>query len=194
MKHLHDAEFVDLIEGTLSAERVAHVTTCEACRAQVDAMNSSLASARVAPPADPSPLFWQHFTTRVNARIDASEPARPWWSVPRLAMTAAALVLAALAAFNFLAPANNGASTPIASQETPAADSGPGFVGLDDIEADEGWAVVRAAAEDLDADAAAEAGLSAGPGAVDQVASQLTDAERAELVRLVEDEIKRSGA
>ena len=53
---------------------------------------------------------------------------------------------------------------------------------------------MRAAAEDLDAAAAEAAGLAAGPGAVERVAAQLTDAERAELIRLIEDELKRSGA
>ena len=193
MKHLHDAEFVELMDGTLRAERVAHATACDTCRAQVDAMRSTLASARVVPQDEPPELFWQHFATRVNARIDAPEAARGWWSVPRFAMATAAIALVALVAFNYAGPRNVGTPAPTV-QETASADPSPAFIGFDDLDADEGWALVRAAAEDLDADTAAAAGLSAGPGAVERAAAQLTDAERAELVRLVEDEMKRSGA
>lgn len=191
MKHLQDAEFVDLIEGTLGPERVAHATACEACRAQVDAMHSSLASARVVPPAEPPALFWDHFAARVNSALDAPAPAERWWGLPRFAVATVAIVLVAFAALTYVRPLRNATTQP-AAEQTATVD--PAFIGFDDLESDEGWAVVRAAAEDLDADAAAAAGLTAGPGTVEQVAAQLTEAERAELIRLVEDEIKRSGA
>src|SRR5687767_7481766 len=193
MKHLQDAEFVDLLEGTLRTDRAAHARACDACRAQVDALRSSMASASAVASGEPPEMFWQHFGARVNARIDAPQPARTWWSLPRFAVATAAVLVFALTALNYVRPVQNAIPAP-SLQQTATFDADPSFIAFDDLESDEGWAVVRAAAEDLDADAAASAGLSAGPGAVEQVASQLTEAERAELIRLVEDEMKRSGA
>jgi hypothetical protein len=64
----------------------------------------------------------------------------------------------------------------------------------DDPEQDAAWAVVRTAAVDLDYDAALEAGISPSPGAAETAAMQLSVAERAELARLIQEEIKRTGA
>ena len=197
MKHLHDAEFVDLIEGTLAPDRVAHVKSCEACREQVAAMQSTLASARVDPEPEPSPLYWQQFTRRVNERIDAPAPAGGWFTLPRFAMGVVALLVLSLVSVSYFAqpersvPPEGGSH---ASATAPVAEPAPAWLSLDDLETDEGWAIVRAAAEDLDAEDAEAAGLAPGAGAVERVAAQLTDAERAELIRLIEDELKRSGA
>ena len=55
------------------------------------------------------------------------------------------------------------------------------------------WAVVRAAAEGLNLDEAQSEGLVARPGTADRMALELTPAERAELIRLLQTEFK-SGA
>jgi hypothetical protein len=64
----------------------------------------------------------------------------------------------------------------------------------DDVEADEAWALVRSATEGIEWDEAAEAGITLPPGAAARAAGELTDAERTELTRLIDDEIKRTGA
>ena len=53
---------------------------------------------------------------------------------------------------------------------------------------------MRSAAEDIDWEDARAAGLQAQPGAADRMALELTEAERIELMRIVEREMKRSGA
>jgi hypothetical protein len=61
---------------------------------------------------------------------------------------------------------------------------------LDDLDADPDWAIVRAAADGLDVEDAQAEGLTAKPGTVDRIAMELTEAERAELLRLIQSEIK----
>ena len=194
MKHLHDAEFVDLIEGVLAPERVAHVRSCSACRAQVDAMQSTLASARVDPDPEPGQMFWQHFTTRVNARIDAPKESSDWFTLPRFALGAVGLLVLSLVSVTYFAPRDSGPATDDRTAASATADPAPAMIPLDDFAADEGWAFVLAAAEELDVEEAEAAGLMAGPDTVERVAAQLTEAERAELVRLIETELKRTGA
>ena len=63
----------------------------------------------------------------------------------------------------------------------------------DNIEADEAWAVVRAAAEGLAWEDAHAVGISAYPGSAEGIALELTAEERAELGRLLNTEMKRSG-
>ena len=194
MKHLHDAEFVDLIEGTLAPDRVAHVKSCDACREQVAAMQSTLASARVDPEPEPSPLYWQQFSRCVNERIDAPAPAGGWFTLPRFAMGVVALLVLSLVSASYFAQPERSLPPEGGRHEAATLEPAPAWLSLDDLETDEGWAIVRAAAEDLDAEDAEAAGLAPGADAVERVAAQLTDAERAELIRLIEDELKRSGA
>jgi len=61
------------------------------------------------------------------------------------------------------------------------------------VDADERWAVVRAAAEDLAWEDVQAAGIAASPGATEDVVLQLTADERSELARLLDQELKRNG-
>ena len=63
----------------------------------------------------------------------------------------------------------------------------------DNIEADEAWAVVRTAAEGLAWEDAHTVGISPYPGSAEGIALELTAEERAELGRLLNAEMKRSG-
>ena len=63
----------------------------------------------------------------------------------------------------------------------------------DNVDADERWAVVRVAAEDLAWEDVQEAGIAASPGAAEDVALRLTADERSELARLLDQELKRNG-
>jgi hypothetical protein len=64
----------------------------------------------------------------------------------------------------------------------------------DDADTDAAWAVVRMAAQDLRWEDAHAIGITAGPGAAEGIALELTADERAELARLIDTEMKRSGA
>jgi hypothetical protein len=64
----------------------------------------------------------------------------------------------------------------------------------DDLERDEAWAVVRIAAESFRLEDAHAVGIAAGPGAAEGLAQELNADERAELARLIDRELKRTGA
>ena len=59
-----------------------------------------------------------------------------------------------------------------------------------DIEEDEAWAVVRTLAEDLDDDEMDVEGVSARPGSADRLTLGLSEPERIELARLLEEQLK----
>ena len=135
---------------------------------------------------EPSPLFWQHFATRVNERIDAAPAERQWFLVPRFAFVALTVLAIVLVSFNVLRPQRADPPAPV-----PVVADGPAApVPADDLDADDDWAVVRAAAEDLDLEDAQAQGLVPAPGTAERMALDLTDAERAELLRLLQAEMK----
>lgn len=191
--HLAQEEFVDLVDGVLPQARAAHAAGCARCRAQADAMRSVLAEARQADEPDPSPLFWQHFPSRVWAALETAQPAasrRPWYVRPVVAATAA-VALAATALVLWRAPASRPATPPrdVVGRLSPALQNGA--LGLADIEADEAWGLVRSVAEDAPWDEAHEAAFGERPGAADRIALELSEREQAELARLLHDELSR---
>ena len=188
MTHLRDHEFVDWVDGTLPPARVAHLRSCDACRTTAAAAREALAVASAADHAgDPSPLFWEQFGRRVNEAIDATPVTSRWFTAPRFALAALAMVTIVLLGVTLVTSRNATTHAPLA----PAATAEAGDI--DNLDADTDWAVVRAAADDLDLDDAQAAGLAARPGTADRMALELTAAERAELLRLVQAEFK-SGA
>lgn len=208
MKHLSHSEFVDLIESSpdLAPDRGCHVEACKSCRAEADTLRAAIALAQSDGGAEPSPLFWGHFAARVAEAVHSEVPrgsggAEMAWRRRPLATWAAVSTAAVLVSMTILwrttlhAPAPAGASiasTPSSSTSSTAVAVG-GDVG-DDVDADEAWAVVRAAAVDLQWEDAHAAGLSAHPGAVEDIALELTAEERAELARLLDEAVKHNGA
>ena len=209
MKHLTDTEFVDLIEDAdlLPSDRRRHAASCEDCRAQADALSAMLAQTAGDVLPEPSPLYWDHFSARVGdaVRGELPAPAAPAW-VERfrspLVAWAAAAALAVLIMMTVVwratlhapsrgrvAPELAQAPQTLAVDPVQVASAVPG----DNVEADEAWAVVRTAAEGLAWEDAHAVGLSAHPGSAEGIALELTAEERAELGRLLDTEMKRSG-
>ena len=192
MTHLNETELIDLVEGTLPAARAAHAAACDACRTQADVLRRTIAMASAVPDRSPSPLFWEHFGARVNERIDARRSPGRWFPVPRFAFVGLGTLAVLLVAFNLVVgPRDPGPASPSMSAAVSGEDATPAEA--DDLDQDAEWAIVRAAADELDIDAARAQGLAMKPGSVDRIAMELTEAERAELIRLVQEEIK-SGA
>src|SRR5215475_3129471 len=80
MNHLTSDELIDAMEGMLEAERRAHLDACEECRRQFDDLAGVLNDAKQASVPEPSPLFWNHFSARVNEAIDRErDSAWPQW-------------------------------------------------------------------------------------------------------------------
>jgi hypothetical protein len=195
-KHLSRIEFVDLVEcsAALPVDRLRHLESCERCRGRAEALRTmrSIASADETP--EPSPLFWTHFSARVADQLRGEPaPARRWSAVPFATWAAAVTIIVLLVGILVLrttlhAPAPHGPT-----EVTAAAD--PGAVEpLDDPDNDEAWAVVRAAAADLGWEDAHEAGISAHPDEMENAALRLNAAERGELARLLDEDLKRNGA
>ena len=93
--HLRPDELIDVAEGARTEQSVPHLAACEMCRRQLvelKAMMSAVADVEV---PEPSPLFWDHFSTRVREAVAAEgAPRRSFWTWPRLAVPAVAVALA----------------------------------------------------------------------------------------------------
>lgn len=200
MKHLSRTEFVDLLDSgsALSPDRVRHAQTCPECRLQLDALRETSAAAREDVGAEPSPLFWNHFAVRVAAAV-RNEPvpvSAAWLRPPMLTwatVVAIVILVAAVTAWRTTLHAPSPAVQIAGQGVVPDISLGAPTV-IDDADDDEAWAVVRAAAVDLNWDDVHAAGISAHPGDVENVALELTAEERVELARLLGEDLKRNGA
>jgi hypothetical protein len=198
IEHLSRAEFVDLIDSSsaLPAERAQHAETCPQCREQADMLRAmrSLAAEDATP--EPSPLFWDHFSARVTEEL-RREPVpvapRRWVSVP-LATWAAAATIVVLLISTALWRTTVHAPAPRVPEQASASSDLATVEPADDVDRDEAWAVVRAATADLAWEDAHEAGITPRPGEVENLALQLNAAERVELERLLDEDMKRNGA
>ena len=195
MTHLTEAEMVDLLDGELAPERVRHVEQCTECRTGAAALEAILPSAGGADVPEPSPLFWDRLSARIAEAIDAEPtPSRcrnvlglPTW---RLAFAAMALVLVAGVTWQVLlkmeSPSLSGPVPPSAATEAAT-----------DADLDEfidAWDAIEASATDLDWEDAQSIGIASHPGSAERMVGDLTAEERSELGRLIEEEMKRTGA
>jgi hypothetical protein len=196
--HLTEAEFVDLLEGTLDASRRQHADSCEQCAAQAADLVSSAEAAGGDDVPEPPPFFWTQFSARVSEAV-TTEAARPRlgslaWA--RASWMGAAAAVAVAIVWMFLArnPGETaGPANPAVEIAAAHPDAVPGD-DLPDLDADEAWALVRSIAADLDEDQMDAEGVSPGAGAAERLSQQLTDAERTELARLLEEQLRQSGA
>jgi hypothetical protein len=201
-RHLDAVDLVDALDGVPSASRDAHLAQCTACTKRLHALRDAMGGLeRTGDVPEPSPFFWEHFSRRVHDAVRADGPhaqENSWWRPARIApLAAAALIVIAAAAAVLLrdvpSPDTRQDSTTAVQQESPSA-SEPSDQDALDVESDPDWALVRAVADDLQWEDASEAGIHARPGAADRVAVDMSPAERQELARLLEDELKRTGA
>jgi hypothetical protein len=189
MTHLRPDEMIDAVDGTLDPALQVHLTRCALCEEEVARLRAALGDAKAVAVPEPSPLFWDHFSTRVRAAIELQPvPDRSWWPVwlrwPVLApVTALALLVMALMV-----------SIPREPDVVPTADAGDTAV-VDDL-ATAGaaeWAVVAEIVGPVDIEQALEAGIAVTPGDSDRIAGELDADEQRELVRLIKEEMNKSG-
>lgn len=199
MHHLDDAQLVDGVDGRLDAAAAAHADTCEHCRARLGATRRMLGTLAAVEVPDPSPLFWEHFPMRVSRAIDAPAAPPRWFTPARLVWgTAGVVVMVALLLIPVL---NRVAPWPVLNRVEPASATAPAgkpwpepWPADDDLDADEAWALMRIVAEEIDYEDAREVGVTPRAGSIERAAMELSDSERAELARLIEQELKRTGA
>ena len=133
---------------------------------------------------EPSPLFWEHFPDRVRAAVAAAPPepplSRAWWRRPVTAFALAASLVIAGGVWM----ARPGPAAPVSSDARGAAD-----LALAD---DDRWAIVSASAATAGLDTLGEAGFGVTPGDADAALEDLTQAERAAFVAMLQAELKES--
>ena len=199
-RHLTESEFVDLLDGTLAPVRRQHVESCAACAAQAADLAMSAQGVEQADVPEPPPFFWTQFSARVGEAV-SNEAARPaiarfGWARASWFAAAAGIAVALLVVVVTLrnAPEDVSVAAPVVLSRTAGADVADALPDDPvDLESDEAWAVVRALAEDLDDEQMDDEGVSAGSGATERMTLQLTEAERIELARLLQEQLRLAG-
>jgi hypothetical protein len=77
--HLKPEELVDLAEGTITESSVPHLAACAACRGQLEALRVMTTEACDFEVPEPSPLFWDHLSSRVQDAIAADHQQSSAW-------------------------------------------------------------------------------------------------------------------
>lgn len=202
MRHLSEADLIDLAEGARPEGSALHLASCESCRRQLADLRAMMSAAADVEVPEPSPLFWEHLSARVReAVLNEERASAPVWmarwlswqlAVPVVALgafaLAAAMTLRTGALRPFVVP---GDSTP---QSAALADATLGADDVVPLADDASLSLIRDLAGDLDWDAAVEAGLTTRTGAFDRVVLELSADERLELQRILKEELSRSGA
>ena len=198
MAHLTPEQFVDLAEGVRPDSEAPHLTTCEACRrelADLRAMMSATAVVDAGEVPEPSPLFWNHLSSRVREGV-ASRPAgwRERLSL-RVLVPSLAVALAILFAV-ILVPRSSPEPAAIPSTPLPVADatlpSLPPLAPLN-IADDPQLRIVAAVATTASWDEMMDEIAMAG-GSGEALASSLTADEQRELERLLKEDMAQTKA
>src|SRR5262249_53958131 len=96
MGHLRPDQFSDCSEGVETESARSHLLSCSACRAQVEVLRAAVAAARNVDVPEPSPLFWDRFSTRVHEAVQAEatrSTKRTWWVPGRLVWAGSATLI-----------------------------------------------------------------------------------------------------
>jgi len=196
--HLDEAALLDVAEGLPSEHAAAHLAGCERCRAQVEELRSAMHLAEDGTVPEPSPLFWDHLSARVAEAVAEERPGeapvsidwaarlRNWRAVTAVAVAAAVILVVAVN--RRAAPDANSEQTPAALATAAARDLTPS------LDNDPSLSFIADLASDLDWDDAVEAGLTSGTDAVERVVQDMSDDERRELRRVLQEEMGRPGA
>ena len=180
MTHLTSDELIDAVEGLLTAERQAHLSSCPECQQQLDELANVLNEAKQVSVPEPSPMFWEHFSTRVNEGID-NQTATAWpqwlrWQV-LLPLGAVAMIILGLMM-----------AVPKQDRSESLAASAPVVT---EPSADDEWGTFVALVGELDLETASAAGVIE-PGIADRAVLHLTAEEQQELSRLLQAELTRA--
>ena len=176
--HLRPDEFVDAMDGALSATRDAHLEGCAECRAGLDDLLSMQREAHADDVPEPSPLFWDHFSARVR-EATAREKSTPesWWRTgwqPIAALTVAAAAVVLVLQMRTTPAVVAPALAPVTSMTA--------------LEDDGSWDIVMGLASEIAWDDIRDA-VTPAAGAADAAIEELTSAQREALVRLLKQEI-----
>ena len=210
MAHLTPEQFVDLAEGTQPESSLPHLAACEDCRSELATLRAMMSDAVVNDAGnvpEPSPLFWNHLSTRVRGAVaqDSSHHASwlDWLSQPRVLMPSLTGALAILIGVVLLqrSPAEPRVN-PIPSTPLPLASNAtvpaitPSLPPLAPLGAadDPQLRIVTGVADATAWDEMMDEVAISNSGSGDAVAATLTADERRELQRLLTEEIAQPSA
>lgn len=202
--HLKKAELVDLAEGTRTESSAPHLARCARCRRQVREMRDMMAAAAVdADVPEPSPLFWDHLSSRVRQAVVAEATAprsrwndRPTWRrvlVPASAFAIASLLIAGSLMRGATAPPPNAAADarpdPSPAVVADGAATDPFGETTDD---EDPLMLVADLSASMNLDPANDANLAPNVSA-EYAVTDLNDDQLRELQRLLQQELAPSG-
>jgi len=72
-------ELIDVADGVLPADRMAHVASCRSCRERARELTTTLAEIAGVEVPEPSPDFWLTLNRRVRVAIAEDQPAALGW-------------------------------------------------------------------------------------------------------------------
>jgi hypothetical protein len=202
MRHLTERELLDVAEGAASDASTAHLSACEACRREAGDLRGVMSAVAAVDVPEPSPLFWEHLSARVREGLrDEHERSTirwlPRWDSPRwisvgVLVPVGALSMLILAAALVWGPARE-SSAPAAADVPIVATMAADGEAAPPAE-DASFAFLVALSEELDWEAASQAGLVPEGDVVDGLVSSLSSGERGELHRLLQEALTPSGA
>jgi hypothetical protein len=199
--HLNPEELVDIAEGTRPEASAPHLARCEPCRAQLQDLRAMMSAAEDVDVPEPSPLFWDHLSSRVKKAVAAeAAPRRSWLAAlvwkrglldPMLAVGAAGLLIAVVLGSRATPPV---AKAPAAASSMALESAAPReLLGDSAVDNDASLALVASLTDDADLETAREAGLVP-RGSAEHAVTHMSDAELRELRRLLTEELARPGA
>lgn len=191
MKHLSPEELIDLTEGNCQEVEAPHLRTCEGCRRRLADLRAAMRLARQVEVPEPSPLFWEHFSARVQqavavARAPATVRWWPAWSLSRLAaaLTLVTVVVVVGAVTLRRAPHEAGIGGFPPSSTTNLIDNS-------EMREDPSWELMADLTQEWGWESPTEEGLTLQSGSAEGAVLHLSDAERQELGRLLKAELQR---
>jgi hypothetical protein len=191
MAHLTSDQLLDVADGTRTDSDFAHLQSCAVCARQLAGLRDAIQQAKDVTVPEPSPLFWDHLSARVRRAVaeDDRSAVRPWywwrWTAAVAALGALVLVIRPLVPFSTrdIPDTPSAVSADLTSRNSLRAfDDDPALALLADLSAGLDW------------EAAAEAGLVPARDALDSVVFDLSDEERVELHRLLQEALAGAGA
>jgi hypothetical protein len=188
MKHLSPEQLVDVSDGCADETSAAHVASCDACRAKVASLLDAVRLSEMDPEEEPSPLFWPRLAARIGEAVRRERRPAPIWSSWgwRLAPAGAMAVLFLAVVFGSRIWTGSPGDRPLHPAASPAqfVTGPPAEAGLAD---DPSWLLVSDLSSDVSVEEAEASGVLPPADGVDWALSQLNDAERLELARILRD-------
>jgi hypothetical protein len=200
MRHLRTAELLALAEGRQTEGDVPHLATCDRCRGELAGLRSALRAVSAVDVPEPSPLFWEHLSSRVHEAV-AAEPlasSTRWrfWSIPWRLTTVSALTAAgAVAVALVVMPKGPGQAPQGSVVERPLQTVSVQHAA--DTADDESLMLLGDLVGTVDWDKG-PVGLDLEAGPLDRgladLTADLTDEQRGEVQRVLKEEMKSHGA